>query len=252
MPDISLILNEQNRGVAAGLNQGIRFISDAGLEWALLLDQDSSPTAEMFHELCAGYARLRSPDQTALLAPRITDADSGRVSPFLTSWWGPFFRRVICRAATLEDISTAITSGALLRIQAFNELEGFREDLFIDYVDTEFCLRLQTKDWQLAAVCSANLEHKLGARSQVNFGPIHFHPTHHLPWRWYTIARNRVQMLKSYATRFPHWLSYELTASLFITLRMLLTEKHRLTKLRAVVRGTWDGLRGRMGPPDFN
>lgn len=46
---------------------------------------------------------------------------------------------------------------------------------------------------------------------------------------------------------FPHWFSYDLVASAFITVRMLLAETQRGAKIRAILRGTLDGLAGRMG-----
>ncbi|MFA9407129.1 MAG: glycosyltransferase family 2 protein [Anaerolineales bacterium] len=247
--DCTLLLNENNLGVAAGLNQGIRFVEDRGYAWVLMLDQDSKPALDMVEELCQGYARLINPDETAILAPRIIDASTGREAPFLTRAWGIFFRRVPCSPVVIDDITTAITSGALLRVAAFIDLDGYREDFFIDYVDTEFCLRLQVIGWRIAAICSASLHHRLGNRTRRKIGPILVFPTHHPPLRWYTIGRNRIQMLKTYAVRFPHWLTYEIVASAFITLRMLLTEKERIAKLRMLLRGTRDSLRGRMGPP---
>lgn len=247
--DCTLLLNEKNLGVAAGLNQGIRFVEDRGYAWVLMLDQDSKPATDMVEELCQGYTRLINPDETAILAPRIIDASTGREAPFLTRTWGIFFRRVPCSTAVIDDITTAITSGALLRLAAFNDLDGYREDFFIDYVDTEFCLRLQDHGWKLAGICTAALRHQLGERTVTRFGPIAIYPTHHSPLRWYTIGRNRIQLLKTYAVRFPHWLAYELVASIFITLRMLLTEKERIAKMRMLLRGTRDSLRGRMGPP---
>ena len=245
----TLLLNEQNLGIAAGLNQGIRVVADHGHAWVLMLDQDSKPDPEMVEELCQGYTRLINPDVIAILAPRIVDANTGRETPFLTRSWGFFFRRVACSSAVIDNITTAITSGALLRVAAFIDLDGYREDFFIDYVDTEFCLRLQVNGWRLAAICPATLHHHLGNRTRTRIGPAQVYPTHHPPIRWYTMGRNRIQMLKMYAFRFPHWLAYELVACAFITLRMLLTEEEQFKKLRSSFRGTWDGLRGRMGPP---
>ena len=248
----TLLFNEQNLGVAEGLNQGIRSVADHGCAWVLMLDQDSKPAPDMIEELCEGYPQLINPGETAILAPRIVDASTGREAPFLTRSWGFFFRRVSCSTAVIDNITTAITSGALLRVASFIDLDGYREDFFIDYVDTEFCLRLQINGWRLAAICSASIHHHLGKRTRTRIGTVQVYPTHHSPLRWYTIGRNRIQMLKTYAIRFPHWLAYELAASAFITLRMLLTEEERIAKLRSSFQGTWDGLRGRMGPPAFD
>ena len=61
------------------------------------------------------------------------------------------------------------------------------------------------------------------------------------------MSRNRIPMIRGYALRFPHWFTYEIVATAYILLRMLITEDQRLEKLKAFWRGTLDGLRGRMG-----
>jgi rhamnosyltransferase len=38
---IEIIFNERNIGIASALNQGIKFLKSAELEWAITLDQDS-------------------------------------------------------------------------------------------------------------------------------------------------------------------------------------------------------------------
>src|SRR4030095_6760554 len=40
-PKVTMILNEQNRGIAAALNQGVKAALSKGFEWILTLDQDS-------------------------------------------------------------------------------------------------------------------------------------------------------------------------------------------------------------------
>ena len=56
-------------------------------------------------------------------------------------------------------------------------------------------------------------------------------------------------MLRDFALKFPHWLFYEITASAYIMFRMILTEDMKVKKLAAILRGTWDGLLGRLGVP---
>ena len=249
MAAVEVIHNSRNLGVAAALNQGVRWAAELGFAWVLTLDQDSRPAENMLAELMAARKSLEEPERTAILAPQVIDEGLGRKAPFLQPRGGIFYRRTTCDAPLLENVTTVITSGSLIQISAFEVIGGFREDFFIDYVDTEFCLRAQTHGYRVAAACRAKLYHRLGERKRLAFGPFSLFPTFHPPSRWYTISRNRVPMLRAYGLRFPHWLTYELVASAFITLRMLLTEDERPAKLNAILRGSWDGLRGRLGPP---
>jgi hypothetical protein len=100
-------------------------------------------------------------------------------------------------------------------------------------------------------VCKAKLDHHLGNRSRWALGPMQLFPTHHPPERWYTLGRNRIAMLKTYGRKIPHWLTYELVATTFVILRMLLTETQRMKKLSALWHGTLDGFRGLMGAPPW-
>lgn len=248
---IQVLTNIGNIGVAAALNQGIRKARDEGFEWVLTLDQDSEPSQGMVDELWAAYDTVANPERIAIIAAQVIDAEIGRRAPFLRKRFGPFYRRDRCDNSTLEDVTTVITSGALVRLSVIEAIGGFREDFFIDYVDTEFCLRALSHGYRIAVACRAKLSHRLGNRKQIGLGPFCLYPTFHSPVRWYSISRNRVPMLRAYALRFPHWLTYEIVASLFWLVRMLATEDQKLDKLKAVLRGTWDGLHGRTGrPPD--
>jgi rhamnosyltransferase len=144
-----------------------------------------------------------------------------------------------------------ITSGTLYDLQVYQQIGPFQDDFFIDYVDTDYSLRARQYGYRSMVACNALLNHRLGSRQKrVFLGGDHY-PTFHSPLRWYYISRNRIPMLRRYALRFPHWLTYETVASFYWLAKMLLFETRKAAKLRAFFLGTLDGLRGRMGPaPD--
>lgn len=248
-PMVTMIKNTENIGVAAGLNQGIEEAARLGFEWILTLDQDSLPEAKMVEHQCRLFERDKGSPEIAIVAPKIIDAELGRSSPFIRRRSLFRYERAHCHEAPLEEVTAVITTGSLLRYSAFRALGGFREDFFIDYVDTEFCLRLILNGYKILVACDAHLRHSFGHRRRSQWGPFVFYPSFHPPDRWYTISRNRIQMIKSFGLRLPYWLFYELTATAFILIRMLLMEDERLAKLGALMKGTWDGIMGRMGRP---
>lgn len=246
---ISLIENKRNLGLAAAHNLGLQSLIERGFTWALTLDQDSEPAEDMVKQLCASYDNSVEKRKIAIIAPRIIDQGVEREALFLRrkNMW--IYERVGCEEDDLENISTAITSGALINLHSFNALGGFREDFFIDYVDTDFCLRANLHGYQIIASCQARLMHQFGARQKVRKGIITLYPSFHSPERWYTIYRNRIPMLKKYALKFPHWMFYEIVAMFYTFTRMLLTEDQKIAKLMAIIKGTWDGITGKLGPP---
>ena len=246
---LHLIQNPHNQGVAIALNQGFDKAIKLGYAWVLTLDQDSWPENDMLSRMQTALAASANPEKIAIIAPRIADLGGRREARFLLKRSGLLFRRILCEDTDLISVTTVITSGALINISAFESIGAFREDLFIDYVDTEFCLRARLRGYKILVACKARLMHQFGARKRLSRGPFNIYPSFHSPERWYTLSRNRIPMIKAYAWKIPHWFLYEITATLYILLRMLLTEDRKTAKLGAVLRGTWDGLRGRLGPP---
>jgi rhamnosyltransferase len=141
----------------------------------------------------------------------------------------------------------AITSGCLTRIAAWAQLGGFDETLFIDFVDTDYCLRAQRAGWTIAVSAQAQLQHSLGKRSVCQIAGIELRPTNHGPLRRYYIARNRIRMICRHGVHVPHWLVFEVCWTLYNLFRVLVAEKDLWRKFRAEIWGAWHGLRGKTG-----
>jgi rhamnosyltransferase len=245
---IELLCNHTNVGVAAGFNQAIKSALDQKTRYIVLFDQDSQPNPLMIDDLLEVFSSSGEENRLALVAPVIEEAGSGKRMRYLQEWMGVFFKRTSCKGKdVLRNVVMVLSSGSLLDLSVVDKIGLFREDFFIDYVDTEYCLRLLSMHYEIAVACGATLPHRLGSRREIIWGGIRFYPTYHSPIRWYYISRNRIPMLRMYALKFPHWLSFEIVSSVYIFFRMLLFEDHRLKKLEAIIYGTLDGLRGRMG-----
>jgi len=252
-PPAGLVVhNPRNVGIAAALNQGLHLARAAGCRWLLTLDQDVSAGPDLVARLVQTAENHPQAERLAMVAANLGDAELGIRARFLRRRFGPLFERASCRGDRLDDVALAVSAGSLYRVDVMEKLGGFREDYFIDYVDTEYCLRALEAGYRIAVACHARLNHRLGDRRRARLAGLDFFPTHHPPVRWYYIARNRVPTVRAYARRFPFWFTYDLAASAYGLMRMLLFEGDRRRKLQAVWLGTRDGLRGRMGeaPPD--
>jgi rhamnosyltransferase len=249
--NVTLIENQANKGIAAALNQGVKKAIQCGFTWAITFDQDSEPDPEMVTLMLTALHSIEEIDRIAIVGPQVIDASLGRKARFLRRRFPYLFARAQRREELLEDVTIVITSGAMFRSDVFEELAGFREDFFMDYVDTDFCLRSILHGHEIIVATRALLYHAFGNRKKIKWGPFTFFPSFHPPGRWYTISRNRIQMMKDYALRIPHWAAYELLATGYILLRMLLTEDDRKAKISSFLLGTWHGIRGKLGEPDW-
>ena len=252
--DLVLIRNEQNKGIAEALNQGIQYAADQHCDWVLLLDHDSTVAADMVMRLSNAIPSSHtSSDQIFALVPRISYGH-----PDIRCRW-PFtpphrkwrFEFIYGNAIDQpHPVDLAISSGMMIQTSNWKRLGGFDGSLFIDLVDTEMCLRARRNRLRVLAVPDAVLQHQLGdveQRKLLNLIPVY--PTHHSATRHYYIARNRCILARRYAVQFPSWAFYELLGGLKLTIKVLLFESRRWEKFRALMTGSWDGLRWKDNQP---
>lgn len=238
-PRIALELNGANLGVASALNSGVRRASALGYRWVLLLDQDSVPDVGMVDELIAVHAAFPDPGRLAVLGAGFRDvhrppdaaADDG------------------VPAAAWEEVESVITSGSLLEVATLELLGGFREELFIDYVDADFCHRAREHGYRVIKTRRPLMSHAIGAASRHGILGIHRWTTNHSADRRYYIARNDTLMLKEHGRlKFGAWALKSLGRRVRTCKRIVLYEDQKLGKLKAVAEGWWHGVRGRLGP----
>lgn len=245
-----LIKNADNLGLGAALNQGVRRLAGLGFRWALLFDQDSLPATDMSERMIEALQRHAEPTRVAVIGPRFEDVSTGR--PHRVLMQHPrcpgLFRKVEIGREDIPDVSMVITSGSLVRVADFETLGGFDEKFFIDYIDTDFCLRCRKLGRLIAVSATARLDHSLGDREKRRWLGIEIEPTNHSPLRHYYIARNRIPMIARHAWREPHWFWFDCAAAGLWIFRVLAAEGQKGRKLLAMVLGTWDGLLGRSGP----
>ncbi len=243
------VANVENIGLAAALNQGVSRLRDRGCAWALLFDQDSEPPRSLGQRLARDVADHPGNARIAAIGPNFRDAATGRSHRFLRAddrvrW---LFSKTPMTDSVLP-VTMVITSGSLVRIAAWEAVGRFDEGLFIDYVDTDFCLKARAEGWTILATPSACLQHRLGNREVRRLLGWEATPTHHSPLRHYYIARNRVPLLRRHGRREVHWVLFEVCAAALWVFRVVAFERAKLKKLRAMLVGTWDGLCGHNGP----
>jgi rhamnosyltransferase len=249
-----LIANASNLGLGVALNEGMRRLAEKGCSWGLLFDQDSEPAPEMSRQMIDSLRRHPAGERVAVVGASFREPSTGRRHRILRRhpWMPGFFQKKAPGDNDMPDVTMVITSGSLVRMADFEAIGGFDEGFFIDHVDTDFCLRCRGHRRLIAVSAAARLDHSFGERATRRWGGFDVHPTNHPPLRHYYIARNRVTMIRRHGWRELHWLSFEGAAAGLWLFRVLAFERRKLAKLRAMVLGTWDGVRGRFGecPPE--
>ena len=151
--DCVSVQNQNIGGVAGGFNRGVATALQHGATWVTLLDQDSDLRPAQLDQLRCGWSQAAQQLGTTLLlvGPRVVDA--ARVS-------GPLQPSDL----ELRPTRLLISSGTTFPARHWSELGPLREWLFIDFVDHEWCFRLQCQGYRLFEVSSVLLRQTFGSR----------------------------------------------------------------------------------------
>lgn len=243
------ILSNHANGLAKAQNMGISMAREQGFDWVLLLDHDSRLGDGMIDAMKQAYAQIAEPRRIGIMAPYIRDENAKTAPSYVTPWLGVFFRRAqFGNREILDNVINVIASGSLIPMHVFNEVGMMDEQFFIDYIDTDFCLRVIGKGYHIIAVRDAVLYHKLGERRAHRFLGLRIITTNHSPLRRYYIYRNKLKTLKRHLFHVPAYVTYDLSAVVYDLLRILMYEQDKTTKMQHILAGIRDAFRGISGP----
>jgi rhamnosyltransferase len=234
---VEIIANGENCGIGAALNQGLRRAKERGFSWALTLDQDSSPLPNLVAAGGRAFEAHPERDRLAAIGATVVDAELA-VSPV----------RNPAPAAAYRRMAAVITSGTLQSIPAWERLGGFREDYFIDCVDTEFCLRARSRGLEIVQATEPALAHNIGTPTRKWALGRRMSPTNHSPLRRYYVTRNRISLWRKYARSDGRFVLRDMRQSIREWVGIAFAETNRPAKLRAILAGFRDAVLGRYGP----
>ena len=218
-----------NAGVARPMNIAARKAALEGYEFLLTMDQDSYATAGMI---------------PTMLSLAGQDPSIGLISPYQLDRNVPLTPPPV----DVERMDAALTSGDLVRLDAHARVGGFLEKLFIDYVDTEYCLRLRAGNLGVVRVNRAILSHAEGRHTSRKFFGVTVYPANHSPARFFYRARNRLYLRRLYRDIFPEFIRRVDKLYWRTIIKMLLYEEHRARKLVMACRGLNAFRRGDYSP----
>jgi rhamnosyltransferase len=148
-----------------------------------------------------------------------------------------------------DEAESVITSGSLLPLAAHADIRPFREEFFIDFIDTDYCFRAKAKGYYVIKSRKNLMSHAIGALRESRFLWFRRWTYNHSPDRRYYFARNNTVLIREYAKHGRvRWMLKSLNRCFRLCKRIVLYEKTRTLKIAAVAEGWRDGLRGKMGP----
>ncbi len=217
--NIEYIPSGGNAGVGRALNIAVERALKAGYDYLLTMDQDSKASPGMVSAL---LACLEQYDRRKV----------GIVAPFHC-----MVNSVLPEPGNCGKVLTVMTSGNLVNLHVAKTVGPFMEELFIDYVDHEYCLRLQQNGYLVIESSSAVLEHSVGDTSTHRLLTRTVGTTNHPPFRRYYMTRNRFHVMNKYRNNYPEYYRVQLRSFFVELLTLILFENQKWEKLKAIWRG---------------
>ncbi len=230
--DAEIVWNQENRGIAAALNIGIkRALFSGQYSWVATFDQDSEASTGYCDAMYAALSACPFRDQVAIVGANCSE-------PMHKAREGPVTHQYVYR-----EIKSTITSGSFVRTRVFAICGVFDESLFMDYVDHEFCLRVRKYGFKVIQAGGALLAHRLGSPTFHRFFGRRFVTSNHDASRRYFNARNRLIVYRRYLGSEIGWILKDAFGWTKEMIKVVLVERNRGEKLMNVAKGVWDAMR---------
>jgi rhamnosyltransferase len=158
--DNLIIINlGKNYGIAYAQNRGIEVVERQNAGFVLLSDQDTIYPYDFVSKMVDIYENYKQKECIGAITPIFYDKNRKCNSTIMITK----FSAIVPDKGKIYYISHAISSGSLIPIKSLNNIGGMREDMFIDYVDNEWCWRAQKCGFRILSVPAISVEHELGA-----------------------------------------------------------------------------------------
>jgi rhamnosyltransferase len=235
----------ENKGIATAQNVGIDYCLEQSADIIVFFDQDSVISEKFIEKLIAPILN----ENENIVAPTFVDAEKGFIYPIVSvSKFGLRTKIIPSKSSASFYTNTAISSGTAVKTSVFNIVGKMLDNLFIDYVDTEWCLRCHHAGIRVLILPDNQMIHSIGDKS---FNVLGFTVPVHSAYRRYYRVRNSFVMLR--LKHIPIFLGIrEVTFSIIHQLLLVLTQKgKRKEYIKYGAIGLLHGIKGSKGKLEY-
>ncbi len=246
-PQVTVLRMPENLGVGGGFAAGLAYAAlEKQYDWVWMFDQDSLPTDDALEALLDGSELLKIDGEVGIVAALPIHSETGiRYEPLL---WRDGYVKLPPDLLKLPIwlVDLVISSGCMVRRDVVENIGLPRSDLFMYFLDFEYCLRARSHGYKIAVITSAKFAHRMGNARKVWFPGYSGLWPDRAPASEYYISRNL-----TYAA----WWLYPNRRTKRFALRhlvrhaggVLLFGSRKLACLRRMAQGFSDGRKASLG-----
>lgn len=211
-----------NKGIAKALNTGCEKALENNFDYILTMDQDSNFENDDIIKFI-DFVKKNKEEKIAIFTP-----------------FHRFGHEIKKPEEEVDYPFEVMTSGNLVSLNAYKDVGGFKDWLFIDCVDIEFCMNLRKNGYEICRYNEIELIHHLGNTESVDLKIKKIIVYNQNYIRRYYITRNLLYMYNLYHDTFPEYSTWLKDNVKFQTRNVILFEKDKFRKIRNVWRGIRD------------
>lgn len=140
--NIKYISFGENRGISKSYNYLADLASNEGFDWIVFLDQDTKLSLDFYPKYIETINVLNQKNEN--IAVPIVKSGYKILSPSIYKNYRTRLLKNVQPIINLNDHSV-INSGLLINCEFFNEVGGYNEELFLDFCDHDFFLKIKKR-----------------------------------------------------------------------------------------------------------
>ena len=223
---IDLIINENNKGIAKALNQAAEYALRKGYKWIITLDQDSVAP----ENLVSTYSKFTDCNDIGIVCCKIVDRNFGEL------------KEQKLKTKGYEEVPMCITSASMMNLNAWKQVGGFDEKMFIDSVDFDICLSMREHGYKIIRTYDASLLHEVGHSEIRKLLGKEYQIYHHSPLRYYYMVRNGIYLGKKH-----HFTERAIYRAFRLFFLVILFEDNKFYKAKMMSLGFYHAIIHRYG-----
>lgn len=163
--DVHIIKLEKNSGIAYAQNRGIEYALSKNADWILFSDQDTIYPSDFIEKMFSEMTKITD-SKIGAIVPVFFDEVKNKLSEIMITKT----QKIIPEPNNIYKISHSISSGTIVPVNVIKECGDYKEELFIDFVDFEWCWRITEAGYSIYCLSDIKINHKLGDCAVTKFG----------------------------------------------------------------------------------
>lgn len=183
---------EVNLGIAAAQNIALHYCLKNNFHFCMFNDQDTIFDKDYINKMIKNYHSLSYKKKVFAIFPNLYDRNKKKLSGLVIR--KGIYKKIVNIQKNINSyvITESMSSGMIIKLNLIKKIGYLNENMFLDWVDFEFCWRAIKKNFLLIGFPNVIASHYLGNKKKFFLGkPFHIH--NHI--RCYYILRNGLNIV---------------------------------------------------------